>query len=300
MKQKKNNLISILALVCALAALLLAALGAAAVPEDQTHLIDDLYAENQQLQHRMTDLEQELYRLRSQLENAASLESWDLGVQPWADSTGADLYFTAVPAGDASGVSATFRVELNGQQIAEMPCQWDGSAFTATVSLSAADGYSYFCLLSSPVGNQLLSLSTPFDPVAEDAVYLQTSLSAYCNLVVHDWIENPGSSLVLTGAYAQAQLPQISTAGTVEIVTADIVLRLNGQESARIPISLAPSEVVGSYDLIITDLQIPMPELQQSDILELSLEVTLSDGRHLNTCGITWTMDSGKLVSAVG
>ena len=300
MKNKKSNLISILALVCALAALVISLLGAAAAPEDQTHLIDDLYAENHQLNQRLTDLEQELYRLKSQLENAANLEFWELGVQPWADSTGADVTFTATPAGDASGISAAFRVELNGQQIAEVPCQWNGSEFSATVPLGAADGYSYFCLLSSPVGNQLLTLSTPFDPVAEDAVYLQTSLSAYCNLVVNDWTENPGVSLVLTDAYAQAQLPQISTAGTVEIVTSEIVLLLNRQESCRIPIQLAPSEVAGSYDLTITDLQIPMPELQQSDVLELLLEVTLSDGRHLNVCGITWTLDDGKLISAVG
>ena len=53
MKEKKNNLVMTLALVCALAALALSALCFASIPEDQSHLIDDLYAENARLQGRV-------------------------------------------------------------------------------------------------------------------------------------------------------------------------------------------------------------------------------------------------------
>lgn len=296
MKKKKTSPISILALVCALAALAIALLGAVSAPEDQSHLIDDLYEENRQLQTRVDDLEARI----DQLMTAVNLQSWTLDVTPWADSTGADVTLTATPSGYETGVSATFLVMLDGKFAASEPCFWDGSAFTATARLNAADGYSYFCLITSPNGSQQLPLTGPSAPDAGVAVYLQSSLSAYCNLVVNDWIENSGSSLVLTDAYAQAQLPQVSTEGAVEIVTAEIVLRLNGEESCRIPVLLTPSEVAGSFDMTITDLQIPMPELEQSDVMELSLEILLSDGRHLNAFGITWTQDSGKLVSAVG
>ena len=296
MKKKKISPVSLLALVCSLAALLLAVLGLATVPEDQSHLIDDLYAENHQLQNRVDALEAQL----NQLMTAVNLQSWTLDTVPWPDSTGADVTLRATPSGYQSGVSATFLIMLEGKIIASEPCFWDGSDFTATARLNAADGYSYFCLISSPNGSQQLPLTGPSVPDAGIPVYLQSSLSAYCNLVVNDWIENPGINLVLTDAYAQAQLPQISIANAVEISTAEIVLRLNGLESVRVPIRLNPSEVADSYDLTVTDLQIPMPELEQSDVMELSLEIILSDGRHLNAIGITWTLDGGKLVSAVG
>lgn len=293
---KKHNFLSVLALGCSLAALLLALMCLSAVPEDQGHLIDDLYAENHRLQQRVETLEAQLDTLKT----AANLRSWSLDVAPWPDSTGADVTLTAVPSGYRAGVSAALLVTLEGKTVASEPCLWDGSAFTATVRLDAADGYSYFCLISAAGDSQQLPLTGPSAPDAGIPVYLQSSLSAYCNLVVSDWLENPGTSLTLTDAYAQAQVPLVSAAGPVEIATAEIVLRLNGGESARVPVSLTPSEVAGSFDLTITDLQIPMPELTQSDRMELSLEIVLSDGRHLQAVGITWTMDGGKLTSAVG
>ena len=296
MKKKKTRLISTLALICALAALALSALNLATVPEDQSHLIDNLYAENKRLADRVEALENQL----DQLMTAVNLQSWTLDVAPWADSTGADVTLTATPSGYQAGVGATFLVMLEGDPVASIPCHWDGSAFTATASLNALDGYSYFCQLSSPNGSQQLPLTGPDAPDAGIAVYLQSSLSAYCNLVVTDWLENAGNSLVLTDAYAQVQLPQISSDGTVEIVSAEIVLRCNGTESIRIPIKLSPSEVAGSFDLTITDLQFPIPELNEGDALDLSLEVILSDGRRMSAFGITWRLENGKLTSTVG
>lgn len=296
MKKKKNSLVSTLTLVFALAALLLSILGLATAPEDQSHLIDDLYAENKALRDRVESLESQL----EQLMTSQHLQSWTLDVAPWADSTGADVTLTATPSGYQAGVNATLQVMLDGKLVASESCHWDGSAFTATAALGAADGYSYFCLLSSPSGSQQLPLIGPDSSDPGIPVYLQSSLSAYCNLVVNDWIENPGSTLVLTDAYAQVQLPQISSDGTVEIISTEVVLRLNGAESVRIPIKLSPSEVDGSFDLSITNLQIPMPQLTDADSLELSLEVILSDGRRLSAFGVTWHLENGKLSSAVG
>lgn len=296
MKKKKNNILSMLALICALAALLLSALGLGSIPEDQSHLINDLYAENAQLKSRVDALEEQLNRVTT----AVSLESWSLDVSPWADSTGADVTFRAVPAVYQPDFSASLIVMLGGEQVTSEVCGWDGTAFTATAALDAADGYSYYCLLSTSDGSQKLPLTGPETADAGIPVYLASGLSAYCNFVVNDWIENSGRSLVLTDAYAQAQLPRISNDGAVEIVTAEVVLRMNGQESIRIPIELVPSEVAGSFELTIGDLQIPMPELGDTDVLELSLEIALSDGRRLSAFGISWYLEEGKLASAVG
>ncbi len=296
MKKKKKNLIATLALICSLAALMVSGLGLVVTPADQSHLIDDLYAENQQLQERVEALENEL----EQLMTAVNLQSWILKVNPWVDSTGADVILNATPTGHQAGVSATFLVMLEGRQVQAIPCIWDGSAFTATASLSAADGYSYYLLLTSPAGTQQLPLTDSSSPESAIPVYLQSSLSSYCNLVVNDWVENPGSALVLTDAYAQVQLPRVSVAGEVEIGKAEVVLRLNDTESIRLPIKLSPSEVAGSFELVITDLQIPMPELTETDVLELYLEVSLTDGRKLTAFGVTWHLENEKLTSAVG
>lgn len=296
MKKKKNSLLPLFALVLALAALLISALSLAAVPEDQRHLIDDLYARSKALEDRMEALEEQL----DQLMTAVNLQSWTLDVTPWADSTGADVTLTAVPSGYQAGVSATLLVTLEDKQVQSVSCYWDGNAFTATVALDAADGYGYYCLLTAPNGTQRLPLATPDSSDGGSPVYLQSGLSAYCNLVVNDWIENPGTALVLTDGYAQVQLPRIYVGDAVQIASSEVVLRLNGTETIRVPIKLDPSEVDFSFDLTITDLHIPMPELEEQDALELSLEVSLTDGRRLNALGITWQLNNGKLTSAVG
>lgn len=296
MKKTTAKRLLLLALVIAVSAAALAGFALSAIPEDQSHLIEDLYEQNRQLRQELEALNTRL----DKLETVVSLQDWTLEVSPWADSTGADITLTAAPSIYQEGVSATFLVLLDGVQIVSVPCVWDGNAFTATASLNAADGYSYYCQLSSAGGTRQLPLATPDNPVPEIPVYLLSSLSAYCNLTVNDWVETRGTVLTLTDACAQVQLPLICAAGNVEIVTADLVLRLNGAESIRIPIKLAPSEVAGSFDLTLTNAQFPMPELEEGDSLELYLEVRLSDGRNLQAFGISWQKIGNQLSSAVG
>ena len=295
MKKKKTKILSVLALILALAALGFSTLALATRPEDQSHLIDDLYQQNRELREQIADLEARL----DQFMTVTSLKDWNLEATPWADSTGADVTFAAVPTEYQPGMGATLLVMLEGRQAASVPCVWDGNVFSATVSLSAADGYSYFCLLSGPAGVQQLSLMGPESEDAGYPVYLQSALSSYCNLLINDWNDQKGASLILTAAYAQVQLPQIQ-AEELTITTQELVLRLNGQIAAKVPIVLSPSEVAGSYEMVIRDLHLPMPELENDDKLELYLEVTLSDGRHLNAFGIGWYLENGKLLASVG
>ena len=295
MKKKKTKILSVLALILALLALGSGVLALATRPEDQSHLIDDLYQQNRELREQIAQLEARL----DQFMTVTSLKDWNLEATPWADSTGADVTFAAVPTEYQPGMGATLLVMLEGRQAASVPCVWDGNVFSATVSLSAADGYSYFCLLSGPAGVQQLSLMGPESEDAGYPVYLQSALSSYCNLLINDWNDQKGASLILTAAYAQVQLPQIQ-AEELTITTQELVLRLNGQIAAKVPIVLSPSEVAGSYEMVIRDLHLPMPELENDDKLELYLEVTLSDGRHLNAFGIGWYLENGKLLASVG
>ena len=293
MKKKTIKRIAIAALLLALAGIGLGAFALLTQPEDHTQRIEELYQENTRLQEQVTQLQTQL----DQFLTLSSLSEWELTAAAWADSTGADVTFTAVPTEYQPGMGATLLVMLGDRQAASVPCVWDGTVFRGTANLNAADGYSYFCLLSGPNGVQQLSLMGPESENAGIPVYLHSALSSYCNLLVSDWVEQNGSSLILNGAYAQVQLPQIQE---LTIASQELVLRLNGQVSVKVPIMLMPSEVAGSYELIINDLHLPMPELDSTDNLELYLEITLSDGRHLQAFGIGWYLENGKLSASVG
>lgn len=303
MKKKKNRIVSTVALVCALTAMALSALCFLFIPEDQSHLIEDLYARNAHLQEQLDAMGEKLDTMEKNLDRlmtSVNLKSWTLDTAPWADSTGADITLSAIPSAYQSDLQAFLQVKLDGREIHLLPCQWDGTAFTATVSLEAADGYSYVCQLTTPMGTQSLPLTGPGFTDPADCVYLASNLSAYCNLVVNSWAEKVDGGLVLTDAYAQVQVPRISAAGKVELLASEITLFHNGEISLRIPIQLSPSEVEGSLDLMISDLELAMPELAEGDVLELFLEVRFSDGRTLDAFGISWRMDQNGLTSAVG
>lgn len=296
MKKNSANYLTAAALVLSLGAGALSLAALNRQPEDQSHLINDLYQQNQQLQTQLEDMTARLERL----ETVVSLQKWTLDTLPWADSTGADVTLTATPSDYQEGITAMFLVKLDGHDVVSIPCDWNGTDFTATASLDAADGYSYYCVLTSPGGTRHLGLTSPENPAPEIPVYLLSSLSSYCNLTISDWEENDGNLLVLTEACAQVQLPLISSGGNVKIITANLVLRLNGADSTVVPIQLNPSEVAGSFDLTITNGKLPMPQLEEGDVLELYLEVRLSDGRNLQAFGISWQRIGDELTSAVG
>lgn len=294
----KKNILSILALTLALVSLGLSMVSYLAVREEPAYYSDRLFElnqENEELRARIEDLSTRL----DQLQTVVSLSSWTLEAAPWEDSTGADITLTATPTEFMEGVSANLLVLLEGQQIANIPCGWDGAAFTATAGLDAADGYSYYCLLTSPGGTQQLPLTTPEDPVSDIPVYLASSLSAYCTLTVDSWEERE-ASLILTSAHTQAQLPRLSTGSEAAIDTAQLVFSHNGAEITRIPLTLNPSEVAGSFDLTITDRSLPLPEMEEDDLLELRLDVILTDGRELTAYGASWYRSGNDLFAVMG
>lgn len=288
----KRNIIPTLALILACLSLVVSCLALALVPEDQTHLIDDLYREN----HRLSSRVDELTALLEQQQTTPALASLDMSVIPWEDYTGADILITAAPAAPIAGGDATLEVLLDGQRVSGEVCVWDGTHFTATVSLSAADGYSYYLILPDAGGNRTLPLSTPEAPVFDTPVYLQSSLSAYCNLVVSDWTYEAGT-LVLRDAHAQIQLPQV---GDLSILQAQLVLQRDGSDAVRMDVAPQHSEVPGSFTARIRDLSLPVGTVKDGDTMALYLEVTLSDGRNLSVFGISWSCQGDTLSSAVG
>ncbi len=170
--------------------------------------IAQLEAENQTLRDQIDALNAQL-----QVGSGLYLSNWELTGKAWEGSGGADISFTAQPSAYQDGMTAKLVVSLNGATISSSSCLWDGSSFTASASLPADDGYSYSCLLTDAKGSSSqVVLASPENPVEYALVYLQTSLTAYCNVFLEDWVSD-GSSLTISSGYAMVQLPQLPEDG---------------------------------------------------------------------------------------
>lgn len=282
----KKNILSIL-LVTAILAMCLAGCGSNG---DDSRLIAELQVQIDELSARVEALE-----MRS------GLKSWNLTAAAWSSSNGATITLTAQPAAYQEGQTAEFMALLDGQQADRVSCDWDGESYTAQLDLNAADGYGYYCVITAPDGSkEQTALSTPENPVIESVVNLSTALSSYCNMIVDSW-EGDGDQLSITEGYIQVQLPRIALGGgNPTISTAELVLKLAGEEISRQELTLPEGEGENSYELMLTDTSFRIPQMQDDQQLDLSLEVMLSDGQSLSTAGCSWYYNAGELFLAVG
>lgn len=291
---KNKNILSIVALVLALVSVAVSLFAVAQV-------------------RRISDLEEQLAALTVQnptqpgppadqetQPTANRIITTNLTATVWEDSQGADVTLTLEPATYTEGDTARFQVHLGQELAADLVCAWDGSVYTATAQLPAANGYTYTCTLTGADGQSESDiLSSPENPVATDLVYLGDALRAYCNLVPEDWAAADGN-LTINACHAQVQLPQLSVSDSLSCGEAVLVLRLDDAVLESMPVTLAPGEGSRSFEATVENLTFALPELDEENTLELWLEVGLSDGQSLTACGGSWYMAEGRLQMAAG
>lgn len=293
---KRRNILTLIALVLVLA-MVMAGCGSKTedvnTPEQQ---IAALKQENEQLRSQIDTLTHQLESLQS-----AILTDWSLNALASSDRTAATITFTAVPASESEGQTLSLIVNLNGLEAESVPCTMDGSRYTATVELPAADGYSFYCLLTGPTGTmQQIPLITPDNPGNGSLINLGSSLSAYCSLFVDKWNYNDGK-LTVENAYVQAQMPVISTGGdNMTPSSAALVFLHNGQELERKELTLNDGEGDGSFEATISGLSFATPKLEEDHQLDLQLVITLSDGSTLSYDGCSWFVADGSLNPVMG
>lgn len=292
----KNRILTVTALVTLICILALSAAGCggdSAVDSDRLALLEQDCA----------DLRSQVNALTARLEalENAGLKSWNLTAHAWSSSNGATVALTAEPSAYTAGQAAEFVIRLNGQAAETVPCIWDGTSYTAFVDLNAADGYGYYCILVSPDGTrEQIALNTPENPVDDTLVYMESSLSAYCNLFVEDWEEADGK-LTVTSGYIQAQMPRLSASGgAVSCARSELAFQLNGQEIERQAITLPEGEGAGSYEMALSGVSFAMPEMEDDYQLDLWLELVLSDGSTISCNGGSWYYNGGELNLIVG
>lgn len=286
---KKKVIYAILAVVL-LAALVLA------VTSCESKETAQLKEENAALKAQVADLTARL----ATLENKPSLEGCTLTGSAWSSNNGANVTVTAIPSAYDETHTAAISVQLNGTEVAFVPCEWNGSAYTATVELEAANGYGYYFIITTADGVPTrMELNSPSNITDDTLVYMETALGAYADLKIDDW-GNQDGKLVLKSGFAQVQMPRLTADGETAYAGSQLVLKYNGEEVRRQSITLPDGEGIGRYELALSNVTIELPELHEDGILQLWLEATLTNGQTVEHCGCTWTYFDGTLTPSVG
>ena len=293
---RRKHILSLVAVVLVLAMVMAGCGSKSADTETPEQQLAALRQENEQLRSQIDILTRQLESLQS-----AILTDWSLNALASSDRTSATITFTAVPATEAEGQTLSLIVNLNGLGAESVPCTMDGSRYTATVELPAADGYSFYCLITGSTGTQQqIPLITPDNPGDGSLMDLGSSMNAYCSLFVDSWNYADGK-LTLDNAFAQAQMPKISTGGNdVTATGAALVFLHNGQELERKEVTLAEGAGAGSYEATISSLSFSTPKLEDDHQRDLQLVVTLSDGSTLTYDGCSWFVNDGALNPVMG
>ena len=231
------------------------------------------------------------------VEAEGSLQAWELSAQVWSSSNGATVTLTAQPRAYEKGQGASLVVRLEGKEVENVSCNWDGNYFTASVDLEAADGYEYECVFFPAQGvGEHYTLSDDYDSL----VYMKRSLDAYCNLYISDFKDADGKFTVTAG-WAGVQLPQLTTAGTtIGFQKAQLVFTLNGETIETQDIDLPKGEGEGSYESSLSNISFTMPQMDDDYQLDLSLVVTLTNGEELTANGGSWFYNNNELKMAAG
>ena len=231
------------------------------------------------------------------VEAEGSLQAWELSAQVWSSSNGATVTLTAQPRAYEKGQGASLVVRLEGKEVENVSCNWDGNYFTASVDLEAADGYEYECVFFPAQGaGEHYTLSDAYDSL----VYMKRSLDAYCNLYISDFKDADGKFTVTAG-WASVQLPQLTTAGTtIGFQKAQLVFTLNGETIETQDIDLPKGEGEGSYESSLSNIRFTMPQMDDDYQLDLSLVVTLTNGEELTANGGSWFYNNNELKMAAG
>lgn len=231
-----------------------------------------------------------------------SLTEVSFSVTTWSSPNGATVNLTAVPSDYAKGDSAQFVVRLNGAEVESVPCEWKDNAYVASAELNGADGYGYYVIITGKDGSIAeIPVNTPEEPVDEALVNLASYLQSYCTLTLND-AALEGDNLTILSGYALVQAPRITeNSDNVACAQASLVLTLDGQEIASMPLTMAPGETDRSYDSTITDMSFTIPgDLSDGQQLMLRLDAVLTNGQTLTAQGGSWTAQNGVVANAVG
>ena len=226
-----------------------------------------------------------------------ALGQWTLIPETWSSPNGATIHLSAEITNADKSATAEFVVRQGDGNVANTPCVWDGNKLLAEAELNAADGYSYFILLTAADGSLT---EWPLGAADVSVVNLATALESYCNLLVTDSAYEDGT-LTLTAGTLEIKAPQLTDGGAaITCQAAELVLVMDGQELSRTELAVTASEVPGGFEAGLAGTAFSVPSMEEDGQMVLRAEVSLSNGQSLSAEGGAWTYMDGQIVATVG
>lgn len=230
-----------------------------------------------------------------------ALTDWFMSATTWSSPNGATVHINATPNRFLEGQSAAFVVRLEGEEVANIPCDWNGKQYTASAELNGANGYCYYITLTDSNGAATETpVNTPTALLDETLVNLADALNSYC-LVSVDSSTVTSDRLILKSGHVEVQAPRLGNDGQ-EITCVDVllILSLNGEKIAKKPLIMQSNSDVGYYSMELSDVEFKLPQMESDHQVSLELEVKLSNGQILTAPGGNWYNSDEGLLSAVG
>lgn len=230
-----------------------------------------------------------------------TLTDWSMSASTWSSPNGATIHITATPNYYAEGQKADFVVRLESDDISSVPCQWDGTSYTASADLNAANGYCYYVVLTAADGTAAeVAVNTPAAPTNEAFINMEAALESYCSITVEE-SSFEGNTLELSSCKVQVQVPAITNEGeTISCQEAVLILSFNGEELAKAAVTLEETETAGLFEASISGMTFDIPEMEDDQKVELSMNATLTNGQALSAFGGDWVYNEEGLLPVVG
>lgn len=233
---------------------------------------------------------------------ALELTGWTMNATAWSSPNGATVNLTATPNGFAKGQSAVFCIRLEGEDVETVPCEWDGSVYTASADLNGADGYCYYVQLTAADGSvSEVAVNTPNAVYDNSLINMASALVSYCELdITSSKLE--GQTLTVEDGMMKVQLPWLTLdQGPVTCKSAVLVLTHNGQDVASQELTMPEADGTGICALNLSGITYTIPGNMEDDHqLSTRLDVVLSNGHTMTAQGGVWYYLDGQLVLAVG
>lgn len=186
-------------------------------------------------------------------------------------------------------------VMQNDSLVSQVPCFREGNICTATTALPIDDGYTYILAY----GGWEYLVASPDNGAYPQFVNLADSMSAYCNLVLGEWIVLDGR-LTLDTCHLHVQLPLLSTQDAPSSINVRLILRYNNETFESYDIALMPGEGQAGYEASPEELSFSLPDLAEGEEVDLWIEADLPGGEVIRNTGGSWTATSDGFVMAAG
>lgn len=230
-----------------------------------------------------------------------TLAGWAMTANTWSSPNGATINISASTNYYAEGQKADFVVRLEGEEIISVPCKWDEISYTASVDLNAANGYSYYVVLTAADGTATeVAVNTPDEPVNETLINLAASLESYCSVTLEESTFEDGK-LTLTGGQVQVKAPSLTSEGvTISCQEAVLLLSLDGEELDQEVVALTQADTTDIFEATLDNIVFDIPEMESNQKVELTMNATLSNGQSLSAFGGNWSYSEDGLLPAFG